>query len=125
VLSLSEWLESLVCEEACMVSGGQRQPLGIARALIRNSPILILDDATSALDNESERQIQASLDQLMKSKTSLVIAHRLTTIQTADLILVLDKGEIIEQGNHADLIQQGGVYASLYKMQFLDEGVEV
>ncbi|HLS42143.1 MAG TPA: lipid A export permease/ATP-binding protein MsbA [Paenalcaligenes sp.] len=125
VRSLPDGLESLVGEKANMLSGGQRQRLAIARALIKDSPILILDEATSALDNESERQIQASLDQLMQSKTTLVIAHRLTTIQKADLILVLDKGEIIEQGNHAELIQQGGVYASLYKMQFLDEGVEV
>lgn len=121
VRALPNGLESPVGEKANMLSGGQRQRLAIARALIKNSPILILDEATSALDNESERQIQASLDLLMQGKTTLVIAHRLTTIQKADLILVLDKGEIIEQGNHAQLIEHDGVYASLYKMQFLDE----
>lgn len=121
VRGLPDGLDSAVGEKANMLSGGQRQRLAIARALIKNSPILILDEATSALDNESERQIQASLDMLMQGKTTLVIAHRLTTIQKADLIIVLDKGEIVEQGNHAQLLEREGVYASLYKMQFLDD----
>ncbi|MCQ9615614.1 lipid A export permease/ATP-binding protein MsbA [Paenalcaligenes niemegkensis] len=124
IRSLPGGLAAPVGEKANMLSGGQRQRLAIARALIKDSPILILDEATSALDNESERQIQASLDILMQGKTTLVIAHRLTTIQKADLILVLDNGEIIEQGNHAQLLRLGGVYASLYQMQFLDEGIE-
>ncbi|HJD44330.1 MAG TPA: lipid A export permease/ATP-binding protein MsbA [Candidatus Paenalcaligenes intestinipullorum] len=120
VRSLPAGLQTDVGQRANFLSGGQRQRLAIARALIKNSPILILDEATSALDNESERQIQQSLEYLMQGKTTLVIAHRLSTIQKADLIIVLDEGEIIEQGNHHALLQQGGVYASLYEMQFAD-----
>ena len=99
------------------LSGGQRQRLSIARAVLKNPPILILDEATSALDTESERLVQDALTNLMKNRTSLVIAHRLSTIQHADEILVMEKGEIIERGNHSELISQKGVYQKLTEMQ--------
>lgn len=117
---LPDGLDTQVGENASQLSGGQRQRLAIARALIKNAPILILDEATSALDNESERQVQASLERLMAGRTTLVIAHRLSTVQKADVILVLDQGKVIEQGSHTELLQRGGNYASLYQMQFLD-----
>lgn len=114
-------LQTQVGENATRMSGGQRQRLAIARALIKNAPILILDEATSALDNESERQVQASLETLMQGRTTLVIAHRLSTVQNADKIVVMDQGVIVEQGSHQELLAQGGAYASLYQMQFRDE----
>jgi subfamily B ATP-binding cassette protein MsbA len=89
--------------------------------LIKNAPILILDEATSALDNESERQVQASLETLMKGRTTLVIAHRLSTVQNADKIIVMDRGRVVEQGTHAELLALGAAYAGLYQMQFRDE----
>lgn len=119
--SLPDGLETHVGENAGQLSGGQRQRLAIARALIKNAPILILDEATSALDNESERQVQASLERLMDGRTTLVIAHRLSTVQKADVIVVLDRGRIVETGKHADLLEQDGLYASLYHMQFREE----
>jgi len=120
VRSLSGGLHSRVGENANQLSGGQRQRLAIARALIKDAPILILDEATSALDNESERQVQASLEHLMAGRTTLVIAHRLSTVQKADMIVVLDAGEIVEQGHHEALLAQEGRYAMLYNMQFRD-----
>ena len=99
------------------LSGGQRQRLSIARAVLKNPPILILDEATSALDTESERLVQDALTNLMKNRTSLVIAHRLSTIQHADEILVMEKGEVIERGSHSELIAQNGVYKKLTDMQ--------
>jgi subfamily B ATP-binding cassette protein MsbA len=114
-------LQTQVGENATRMSGGQRQRLAIARALIKNAPILILDEATSALDNESERQVQASLETLMQGRTTLVIAHRLSTVQNADKIVVMDQGVVVEQGSHQELLSQGGAYASLYQMQFRDE----
>lgn len=120
VQSLPEGLNTQVGENASQMSGGQRQRLAIARALIKNAPILILDEATSALDSESERQVQDSLERLMAGRTTLVIAHRLSTVQKADCILVLDQGRILEQGRHDELLLQGGLYASLYNMQFRD-----
>ncbi|PLN93824.1 lipid A export permease/ATP-binding protein MsbA, partial [Klebsiella quasipneumoniae] len=111
-------LDTIIGENGVMLSGGQRQRIAIARALLRNSPILILDEATSALDTESERAIQAALDELQKNRTSLVIAHRLSTIEQADEIVVVEDGRIVERGTHHDLLEHKGVYAQLHKMQF-------
>lgn len=116
----SDGIETLVGEDGVLLSGGQRQRLAIARALLKNAPILILDEATSALDTESERKIQAALENVMKGRTTLVIAHRLSTIENADLIVVMDKGAIIEQGTHAELIAQNGFYSQLHKKEFDD-----
>ena len=103
------------------LSGGQRQRLAIARALLKNAPVLILDEATSALDSESERLVQEALDTLMRGRSTLVIAHRLSTIERADRILVLDRGQIVEAGTHAELLAKEGVYARLYRIQFASE----
>ena len=110
--------DTIVGERGSTLSGGQRQRIGIARAIIRNSPILILDEATSGLDAASEALIVEALDRLMKGKTSLVIAHRLGTIKQADRIVVLKGGQVAEQGNHEELLARGGEYAELYKLQF-------
>jgi len=118
--SLPQGMDTQVGENANTLSGGQRQRLAIARALIKNAPILILDEATSALDSESEHQVQSSLELLMAGRTTLVIAHRLSTVQKADKILVLDAGRIVEQGRHDELLAHDGLYASLYRMQFRD-----
>lgn len=117
---LPDGLDTMIGENGVMLSGGQRQRIAIARALLKQSPILILDEATSALDTESERKIQSALDELLKNRTSLVIAHRLSTIENADLILVMDGGRIVERGTHQQLLAQNGYYANLYKMQFGD-----
>jgi subfamily B ATP-binding cassette protein MsbA len=111
-------LETLVGEKGVRLSGGQRQRIAIARAILKNAPILILDEATSALDSESERHVQAALETLMHGRTSLVIAHRLSTIEKADRIVVLQKGQIAEAGTHAELLAKGGVYAQLHRTQF-------
>lgn len=116
VESLPQGLDTPIGENGAWLSGGQRQRIAIARALLKNAPILILDEATSALDNESEKLVQESLERLMKGRTTFVIAHRLSTIQNADRILVLDNGNIVEDGNHQQLIQQGGLYASLAQL---------
>ncbi|WP_374707305.1 MULTISPECIES: lipid A ABC transporter ATP-binding protein/permease MsbA [Rodentibacter] len=115
---LPEGFDTVIGENGASLSGGQRQRLAIARALLRNSPVLILDEATSALDTESERAIQAALEELKKDRTVLVIAHRLSTIENADEILVIDHGEIRERGNHQALLEQNGAYKQLYSMQF-------
>ena len=99
---------------ATQLSGGQRQRLAIARALYKDAPILILDEATSALDNESERLVQDALQKLMRGRTTLVIAHRLSTIEHADRVVVMDRGQIVEQGTHQDLLLAGGAYAKLH-----------
>ncbi len=111
-------LDTVIGENGASLSGGQRQRIAIARALLRDAPVLILDEATSALDTESERAIQAALDELQKDKTVLVIAHRLSTIENADQILVVDDGEIIERGSHQQLLEKGEAYAQLHKIQF-------
>lgn len=116
----SDGLETLVGEDGVLLSGGQRQRLAIARALLKNAPLLILDEATSALDTESEHKIQAALENVMKGRTTLVIAHRLSTIENADLIVVMDNGAIIEQGTHKELLAKGGFYNQLHKKQFAD-----
>ena len=115
---LPEGLETRVGERGVMLSGGQRQRIAIARALLKDAPVLILDEATSALDTESERRVQAALARLMQGRTTLVIAHRLSTIEKADLIVVMREGTIVEQGTHAELIAHGGYYSTLHRMQF-------
>lgn len=115
---LPQGLDTVIGENGVSLSGGQRQRLAIARALLRNSPVLVLDEATSALDTESERAIQIALDELQKDRTVLIIAHRLSTIENADEILVIDQGKIIERGNHHSLLQQNGAYTQLHGMQF-------
>ena len=118
ILLLPEGYDTFLGERGVRLSGGQRQRIAIARAMLKNSPLLLLDEATSALDAESERMVQAALESAMKGRTTLVIAHRLATVQQADRILVLDHGKLVEQGTHAELVSRGGVYARLAALQF-------
>ncbi|BEV16890.1 lipid A export permease/ATP-binding protein MsbA [Herbaspirillum sp. DW155] len=121
VAGLPQGVETPLGDNGSRLSGGQRQRMAIARAIYKNAPILILDEATSALDTESERAVQAALDQLMKNRTTLVIAHRLSTIERADRIVVLAEGRIVESGSHQELLERQGAYANLYRMQFAGE----
>ena len=105
-------------DDGGLLSGGERQRIAIARALVKNSPILILDEATSALDSESEKEIQKALANLMIGRTTIIIAHRLSTIEKADVILVLDKGRIVESGSHSELLDKGEVYYNLHSGEF-------
>ena len=115
---MPQGFETLIGEKGVRLSGGQRQRIAIARAILKNAPVLILDEATSALDSESERHVQAALENLMQDRTTLVIAHRLSTIEKADRIVVLQKGRIVEIGTHAELLERAGVYAQLHRIQF-------
>jgi len=118
---LPDGLQTKVGDEGILLSGGQRQRIAIARALLKDAPILIMDEATSALDTESERYIQNALEKLMQNRTTLIIAHRLSTVEKADRIVVLADGEIVESGSHKELINQDGEYALLHRLQFNDK----
>ncbi len=121
---LPQGYDTMIGERGVRLSGGQRQRLAVARAILRNSPILILDEATSSLDSESEMYIQKALSNLLKNRTTFVIAHRLSTIQNASRIVVIDQGRIAETGRHAELLQKGGIYKKLYQLQFREQYVE-
>lgn len=121
IASLPDGLDTQIGERGVSLSGGQKQRIAIARAIIRNAPLVILDEATSALDNRSEKVVQQALDELMKGRTTLVIAHRLSTIQDADTIMVINDGQIVEQGSHEELLALGGAYAALYNTQFASQ----
>jgi ATP-binding cassette, subfamily B, bacterial MsbA len=120
IKDLENGYHTFIGDSGSKLSGGQRQRLNIARAILKNPPILILDEATSSLDTESERLVQDALENLMKNRTSVVIAHRLSTIQHADEIIVLQKGEIVERGKHAELIEKNGLYKKLCELQSFD-----
>jgi subfamily B ATP-binding cassette protein MsbA len=120
ITRLPQGYETMIGDRGVLLSGGERQRLAIARALLRNPPILLLDEATSALDTESERLVQDALERLMHDRTVLVIAHRLSTVQHADRILVFEGGRIVEQGRHEDLLAREGVYRRLHDLQFRD-----
>ena len=124
IRELPQGFDTMVGERGVKLSGGQRQRLAIARAILKNAPILLLDEATSSLDTESERKVQAALENLMKGRTTLVIAHRLSTIVDADLIYVIQDGCIVESGSHDALIDKAGAYEKLYALQFAAEAQE-
>tara|TARA_A100001011_G_C14067685_1_gene738854 strand:- start:275 stop:862 length:588 start_codon:yes stop_codon:yes gene_type:complete len=119
ISELSDGYETIIGDDGVMLSGGQRQRIAIARAVLKDAPILILDEATSSLDTDGERQIQEALELLMENRTTFVIAHRLTTIEKADHILVMGNGQILEQGTHKELLAQAGRYSDLHRNQFV------
>jgi len=121
VSSLPHGYDTIIGESGVLLSGGQRQRLAIARALFKNPPILVLDEATSALDTESERLVQQALNNLMRGRTTLVIAHRLSTVRSANKIVVLENGQIVEIGRHDELLGRRGIYRRLYDLQFMEQ----
>jgi subfamily B ATP-binding cassette protein MsbA len=125
IRELPDGYDTIVGERGTFLSGGQRQRLAIARALLVDAPVLILDEATSALDAESERLVQRAIANLIQNRTTIVIAHRLSTVRRADTIVVMEAGRIVEMGTHADLISAGGKYRRLYELQFADEEEEL
>jgi subfamily B ATP-binding cassette protein MsbA len=118
IRAMPQGLATPIGENGAKLSGGQRQRIAIARAILKDAPVLLLDEATSALDTESERAVQAALEGLMKGRTTIVIAHRLSTVENADRIVVMSRGRIVETGTHAALLARGGVYAGLHRLQF-------
>jgi subfamily B ATP-binding cassette protein MsbA len=120
IREMPQGFDTLIGENGVRLSGGQRQRLAIARALLKDAPVLILDEATSALDSESERHVQAALTTLMQGRTTIVIAHRLSTIEHADRIVVLSRGRVAEIGGHAELLARDGLYSRLYRIQFAE-----
>ena len=120
IRTLPHAYDTVVGEQGVKLSGGQRQRLAMARAMLKNAPILLLDEATSALDAESERQVQVAMNKLMQGRTTLVIAHRLSTVTGADLIYVIDSGRVVEQGTHVELMARGGAYKRFYDLQFAE-----
>ena len=121
IKDLPKGFDTNIGDAGSKLSGGQKQRLSIARAVLKNPPIMVLDEATSALDTESERLVQNALENMMKNRTSVVIAHRLSTIQNADQIVVMQKGQIVEQGTHTELIQKNGMYKKLVEMQSFEQ----
>ncbi|MEK6337170.1 MAG: ATP-binding cassette domain-containing protein [Acidobacteriota bacterium] len=121
ILELPDGYDTVIGERGTFLSGGQRQRLAIARAVLIDAPVLVLDEATSALDAESEQLVQRAIANLIQDRTTIVIAHRLSTVRRADLIVVMERGRIIEQGTHAELLERGGHYQKLYELQFADE----
>jgi subfamily B ATP-binding cassette protein MsbA len=124
ILELPEGYDTAVGEAGARLSGGQRQRIAIARAFLKDAPILLLDEATSALDTESEAQVQAALERLMAGRTTILIAHRLSTVKNADRLYVIERGRVVETGSHAELVRAGGLYARLAKAQDLDHAPE-
>ncbi|RME61724.1 MAG: ATP-binding cassette domain-containing protein, partial [Candidatus Dadabacteria bacterium] len=125
IMELPHKFETVVGEGGHSLSGGERQRIAIARAILKDAPILLLDEATASLDSQSEKEVQKALDQLLKNRTAIIIAHRLSTIASADKIIVLKDGKIVESGSHSELIKNGSEYTKLYKLQLMGEETAV